>query len=79
MINKKEGLFILDSKEEYLNYYYDKLKEKNYNIILINMRDLDKNEGWNPLEHAYSLYKKGDRDAAQECLEKIGRTLFCEN
>lgn len=79
MINKKESMFILDSREEYINEYYDKLKENDYNIITINLRDLDKSDGWNPFEYPYSLYKKGKLDQAQEYIEKIGKTMFYEN
>ena len=78
-INKKESLFILDSREEYINKYYDKLKENNYNIVILNLRDMDKSEGWNPLEYPYNLYKNGDVDKAQEYLEKIGKIIFYEN
>lgn len=78
-IEKKESLFILDSKEEYINRYYDKLKSNNYNTIIINLRDMDKSEGWNPLEYPYNLYKNGDKDKAQEYLEKIGKIMFYEN
>ena len=78
-INNKECLFILDSREEYINKYYDKLKENNYNIVILNLRDMDKSEGWNPLEYPYNLYKNGDVDKAQEYLEKIGKIIFYEN
>lgn len=78
-INNKESLFILDSREEYINKYYDKLKENNYNIVILNLRDMDKSEGWNPLEYPYNLYKNGDVDKAQEYLEKIGKIIFYEN
>ncbi len=79
MINKKESMFILDSREEYINEYYDKLKENDYNIITINLRDLDKSDGWNPFEYPHLLYKKGKLDQAQEYIEKIGKTMFYEN
>ena len=78
MINKEESMMILDSKEEYINEYYDKLKENNYNIITINLRNFDNSDGWNPLEYSYSLYKEGNLDKAQEYLEKIGKTIFYE-
>lgn len=78
-IEREENLFILDSKEEYINKYYKKLKEKNYNTIILNLRDMDKSEGWNPLEYPYQLYKKGDSDKAQEYLEKIGKIMFYEH
>lgn len=79
IINKKESLFVLDSREEYINEYYNKLKENDYNIIILNLRDMDKSDGWNPLEHPYNLYKNGDTDKAQEYLEKIGKIMFYEN
>ena len=78
-INNKESLFILDSREEYINKYYDKLKENNYNIVILNLRDMDKSEGWNPLEYPYNLFKNGNEDKAQDYLEKIGKTIFYEN
>ena len=79
IINKKESLFILDSREEYINKYYEKLKENNYNIVILNLRDMNKSEGWNPLEYPYEIYKEGDVDKTQEYLEKIGKILFYEN
>lgn len=69
----------MDFKEEYINRYYDKLKSNNYNTIIINLRDMDKSEGWNPLEYPYNLYKNGDKDKAQEYLEKIGKIIFHED
>ena len=79
IIDNGENLFILDSKEEYLNIYYNKLKENNYNTIIINLRDVNKSEGWNPLEYPYMLYKNGDKDKAQEYLEKIGKVIFYDD
>lgn len=79
MIKRKESIFILDSKEEYINEYYDKLKANDYNIITINLRDLDKSDSWNPLYYPYLLYKKGNYDQSQEYIEKIGKAMFQEN
>ena len=78
MINKKESLFFIDSKEEYLNTYYQELKNKNYNIIILNIRNLDNSESWNPLLYLYKLFKENNLDKAKEYLEKIGKTLFYE-
>lgn len=78
MIEQRESLFILDSKEEYINKYYKKLKEKNYNIIVLNLKDLDRSEGWNPLQIAYELYKDGNTDKSMDYLEKIVNTMFYE-
>ena len=78
-INKKESLFIIDSKEEYLSKYYDKLKSNDYNTIIINLRDTNKSEGWNPCEYPYKLYKNGNLDKSLEYLEKIGSIIFHED
>lgn len=79
MINRKESLMLLDSKEEYINKYYKTLKDNGYNVVILNLRDLDKSEGWNPIEYAYSLYKKGHTDKAIDYLEKIAKTIFYED
>lgn len=76
MIENKESLFILDSKEEYMNSYYDKLSSENYNIIVINLRNMNKSENWNPFQYPFDLYKMGNKDKAQEYLEKIGNIIF---
>lgn len=76
IIEKKESLLLLDSKEEYLNKYYNKLKESGYNTLVINLRDPKNSEGWNPLSYPYDLFKSGDVDYAQEQIEKIGKTIF---
>ena len=73
-INDGQSLFILDSKEEYINKYYNDLKNKNYNIIILNLRDLNKSDGWNPLEYPYNLYKKGMIDEAIDYIEKQAKT-----
>ena len=78
MIDNKESIVFLDSKEEYLHKYYNDFKEKDYNIIILNFRDLDKSEGWNPLEYPYKLYKEGNKDRANDYLDKIGRAMFYE-
>mgnify|MGYP002621205298 CR=1 FL=1 len=78
MIDNGESLVILDSKEEYLNTYYKSLKEKNYNIVILNFRDLNRSEGWNPLEYPYTLFKNDNKDKAIDYLDKIGSTMFYE-
>lgn len=78
IIEQKENLLILDAREEYLHQYQEKLKENGYQTIIINLREPDKSEGWNPLSYPYQLYQNGKIDKAQECLEKIGKTCFYE-
>lgn len=79
IISSNESLFILDPREEYLKKYYDKLKNKNYNIIIINMKDFTKSEGWNMLEYPYNLYRNNRQDDAMKYLDKITKEIFVDN
>ncbi len=78
IIDQKVNLLILDTREEYLHQYQKKLNENGYQTIIINLREPDKSEGWNPLTYPYQLYKNGKTDKAQEYLQKIGKTCFYE-
>ena len=78
LIKQNESMFILDSREEYLNKYYKELKEKKYNIIVINLKEALKGEGWNPFTYSYDLYKEGLKDKSVEYLENISKELLCE-
>ena len=40
IISKKEAFLVVDSKYEYINQYYNELKENNYDIIFINLKTL---------------------------------------
>ena len=79
MIEQKQSIFILDAKEEYINNYYQELKQNDYNIITVNLRDPYNSDGWNPIEYPYFLYQKGEKDKAQDYLEKIAHTIFYED
>ena len=79
MIDEKQSLLVLDSKEEYIKEYYDDLKSKDYNIVILNLRDLCKCEGWNPLEYPYNLYKDGKVDEAINYIEKQAKAMFYDD
>ncbi|MEE3343349.1 MAG: type IV secretion system DNA-binding domain-containing protein [Bacilli bacterium] len=79
IIDNEENFLFLDSKEEYINKYYGLLKSKDYNITIINLQELDRSFGWNPLEYPYLLYKNNEKDRAIEFLECIANTIFYEN
>lgn len=78
IINNNQSILILDSKEEYINKYYNKLKENNYNVLILNLKDLNKSEGWNPLEYPYNLYKEGKVDEAIDYIEQQAKIMFYE-
>lgn len=78
IINKKESFLVIDSKEEYLNRYYNTLKEKGYNTIVINLRDYNKSDGWNMLDYPYKLYLNKEFDKSLAYLEQISSEIFKE-
>ena len=74
IIKNKESFLVLDTKEEYLNQYYDKLND--YNIVIINLNDLSKSEGLNILERPYELYQNGQTDKAFRYIEGYTSLMF---
>ena len=79
IINNKESLLILDTKEEYIKEYYRKLKDNEYKIEILNLRDLTKSDSWNPLEYPYKLYKQGKIDRTIDYLDMLGKVIFEDN
>ncbi|MBR3162444.1 MAG: type IV secretion system DNA-binding domain-containing protein [Bacilli bacterium] len=77
MYNDENYLF-LDSKEEYINKYYGYLKNKDYNIIIINLQEPDRSNGLNIFDYPYSLYNNGEYDKSIEYLENIAQNIFFE-
>lgn len=76
MIENDENLFIVDSHEEYINEIYDELQNKDYNILIFNLRDLSRSESWNPLYYPYKLYLSGNKDEACDLLDNIFKILY---
>ena len=79
MISYGDNYLFLDSKEEYINKYYGYLKSNDYNIIIINLQESDRSDGFNFLTYPYRLYKSGDKDRAYEYLEGIANNIFLAN
>ena len=58
LIEQKESLLVLDYKKEFVATTYNKLKEKNYNIIVLDFDLADETDGWDPLSLTKYFYKK---------------------
>jgi len=75
-----ESIIITDPKGEIYRENGEMLKEKGYNIVILNFRDPQKGTGWNPLALPYQLYKNGNKDKATELLEDLAvNILYDEN
>ena len=71
----KESMIICDPKAEIYIKTKDYLKEKKYNIQVLNLREPQKGSAWNPLYIPYLLYQRGEIDRAYEFANDIAVNL----
>lgn len=76
LARKGESMIITDPKGEIYEETAEMLKEKGYNIVLLNFRDPQKGNAWNPLSLPYSLYKEGNTDKAIELLDDLAANIL---
>lgn len=75
-----QSMIITDPKGEIYERNATELREKGYKIVLLNFRDPQKGNCWNPLTLPYSLYKQGNHDKAIELLDDLAANiLYDEN
>ena len=75
-----ESMIITDPKGELYEGTANELRERGYNIVLLNFRDPQKGNCWNPFSVPYKLYKSGDTDKGIELLEDLAKNiLYDEN
>ena len=68
---KGESMIITDPKGELYRDHANFLRSKGYNIIILNFRDPQMGNAWNPLAIPYDLYKQGNEDKAIELLKDV--------
>ena len=61
-----ESFIATDPKGELYEKTLPLLKELNYNVFVVNLRDPKKSNGWNPLLFPYKMYKSGNSNRAIE-------------
>lgn len=71
-----ESMIITDPKGEIYERNANELKEKGYNIVLLNFRNPQNGNCWNPLTLPYSLYKAGNIDKATELLDDLAKNIL---
>ena len=71
-----QSMIITDPKGEIYERNANELREKGYNIVLLNFRDPQKGNCWNPLALPYSLYKEGNSDKANELLDDLAMNIL---
>lgn len=71
-----ESMIINDPKGEIYQRMAGELRELEYKIIAVNLRDPSQGYAWNPLQIPYRYYKIGDIDKAAEFANDIANTLI---
>ena len=76
LAKKGESMIVTDPKGEIYNEAAGLLKKKGYKIVVLNFRDPQKGNTWNPLNLPYKLYKKGNTDKAMEILDDLAANIL---
>ena len=76
LAKKGESVVVTDPKGEIYEKAGGLLKKNGYNIILLNFRNPQNGNTWNPLELPYRLYKSGNQDKAIELLDDLALNIL---
>ncbi len=71
-----ESMIITDPKGEIYENTSNYLRSLDYNIVLLNFRDPQQGNSWNPMYLPYSLYKDGKIDKSIELLEDLAANIL---
>jgi type IV secretory pathway TraG/TraD family ATPase VirD4 len=78
LAKKGESMIITDPKGEIYETNAGLLRERGYNVIILNFRDPQKGNAWNPLTLPYKLYKSGNSDKSNELLRDLAINILHE-
>lgn len=76
LAKKGESMIITDPKGEIYEYCGEYLKEQGYKVILLNFREPEKGNAWNPLTLPYQYYKAGNTDKGIELLDDVALNIL---
>ena len=74
----EESMIITDPKGEIYQTTGEMLKERGYNVVILNFRDPQRGNAWNPMTLPYNLYKEGNIDKAIELLDDLALNILYE-
>ncbi len=64
LAKNSESMIVTDPKGEIYLESVNELKERGYEIVVLNFREPKKGNAWNPMVLPYEIYKNGDKDKA---------------
>lgn len=74
-----ESMIVTDPKGEIYEHNANLLREKGYNVIIVNFRDPENGSAWNPLTLPYRYWKQGKEDKAMELLEDLATNILVDS
>ena len=71
-----ESMIMTDPKGELYEKTGEMLKERGYNIVVLNFRDPQRGNAWNPMNLPYKLYQSGNMDKSVELLDDLALNIL---
>ena len=75
----KESMIITDPKGEIYEKTSNMLRKRGYQILLLNFRDPQNGNAWNPMALPYKMYKSGNQDKAIELLDDLALNILYDD
>ena len=75
----KESMIITDPKGEIYEKTSNMLRSRGYQILLLNFRDPQNGNAWNPMSLPYQIYKSGNQDKAIELLDDLALNILYDD
>ncbi len=75
----KESMIITDPKGEIYEKTSNMLRSRGYQILLLNFRDPQNGNAWNPMTLPYQMYKSGNQDKAIELLDDLALNILYDD
>ena len=72
----RESMIITDPKGEIYEKTSNMLRSRGYQILLLNFRDPQNGNAWNPMTLPYQMYKSGNQDKAIELLDDLALNIL---
>lgn len=75
LVKHGESMVFTDPKGEIYKDHAELLKARGYKIIVLNFREPQMGNAWNPLTLPYKLYKEGNIDKAIELVDDVANNI----
>ncbi len=79
LAKKGESMIITDPKGEIYRKTAKNLEERGYKVIVLNFREPQKGNSWNPLGLPYKYYQEKDFDKSTELLEDVALNILYDS